>query len=417
MNTKMWKFVVILVAVALVGILVPMSGLADVSEPNRPDFTLLRGVIESMPEDGYIGEWQVAGIPLQVDENTFVSDRAGTPTDGRWVKVIGTPDGNGGINAEWVKVIDPMTFPSLVGRVDSVTDTTVIVAGITVQVDEETLWVGNIQEGGYARVLFEEQVDGTLVAIQVREMIPDDLPVPTVTATPIRVHITSFKGIIQEIPDGRVGTWRIGDREVMVTANTWIDEHKGPATEGALVKVWALQKEAGNLVALRIVVERSTEPVDMPYTHFIGIIETLPADGLLGTWVVSGHNVQVTAHTLVDARWGEPAVGDLVHVMGYLAANDEIIATRITVVKRHHLPIPTSTPSMTPQPPMPTHTPQPPHPTHTPQPPMPTHTPQPPHPTHTPQPPMPTHTPQPPHPTHTPQPPMPTYTPQPPGMP
>ena len=414
MTTKIWKFVAILVAVALVGVLVPMSGLADVAEPDQPDLALLRGMIETMPEDGYVGTWQVGGIPVQVDENTFVSDRVGTPTQGSWVKVIGAPDGNGGVNAEWIKVIDPMTFPSLLGQVDSVADTAMSVAGVAMQVNQDTLMVGNIQQGTYARVLYEEQADGTLMAVQVREMTPDGLPVPTVTATPVRVRVVSFKGTVQEIPDGRIGTWRIGDKDVLVTANTWIDEHKGPATEGALVKVLSLQNDAEDLVAIRIVVERSAVDVQMPYTHLTGVIEALPADGLQGTWVVSGHNVQVTANTLVDARRGTPEVGDIAHVVGYAAANNEIVATRITVVKHQQMPVPTATPSMTPQPPHPTHTPQPPHPTHTPQPPMPTHTPQPPHPTHTPQPPMPTHTPQPPMPTHTPQPPMPTHTPQPP---
>ena len=398
MKAVAWKYVAVLVVVALVGILLPMSGLADTTTPDVPDKAMLRGLIEAMPEDGYVGTWQISGIPVQVTEDTLVSDRAGTPAVGQWIKVIGTPDGNGGLNADWMKVIDPVTFPSLLGQVDEVSDSALTVAGISIQMDEDTLVVGDLQSGMYVHVSFEVQDDDSLLAVQIRAMDPDALPVPTVTVTPIRIHLITFKDIVREIPDGRVGTWLIGDRQVEVTVNTWIDEHKGQATVGALVKVLGYEEESGKIVAIRIVVERGAMPFEEPFTHFMGTIESLPAEGLQGTWVVSGHQVEVTANTLVDARRGTPEVGDWAYVMGYLMDTGVIRATRVTVVKRYHRPMPTVTPSMTPQPPHPTHTPQPPMPTHTPQPPMPTHTPQPPMPTHTPQPPMPTHTPHPPHP-------------------
>ena len=46
-----------------------------------------------------------------------------------------------------------------------------------------------------------------------------------------------FYGIIESRPDGKVGTWVVGERSVMVTEDTDLDEDHGPLKVGACAEV------------------------------------------------------------------------------------------------------------------------------------------------------------------------------------
>ena len=46
-----------------------------------------------------------------------------------------------------------------------------------------------------------------------------------------------FEGIIEYIPNGRIGTWVVGSREVVVTEATELEEDDGPLVIGACVEV------------------------------------------------------------------------------------------------------------------------------------------------------------------------------------
>ncbi len=403
MQGTMMKWGAILLIVALIGVALPLSGVAAFAG-TPSSMVALQGPVSSMPDEGYVGQWMVGGVPVQVDEDTYISERMGTPQVDTWVKVVGMPDGNGGIDARRIKVVDPKAFEEIVGKVTSVSDDALAVGGILLQKSEDTLVMGTLAVDKMAKVLYTEGEDA-LVAAQIR--MEDAIRMPTVT--PPAWHtpkaFVHFSGVIESLPEGGLGTWVISGRNVEVTVNTWVDEHKGQARVGARVRVRGLLDEDGEtVIALRITVEPSfahpTPP--RPYTFIQGPIESMPANGYVGDWMVGGRTVHVQPTTRMDTRWGQPAVGQNVAVWGYVNRDGSIDAVLVRVMRRWG---------------MPTHTPMPPHPTHTPQPPHPTHTPMPPHPTHTPQPPHPTHTPQPPHPTHTPHPPHPTHTPQPPHFP
>lgn len=51
-------------------------------------------------------------------------------------------------------------------------------------------------------------------------------------------------------------------------------------------------------------------------TKIHGTIEKLPKDGLIGTWVVKGRNVNVTKDTHIDARHGKIGLGVFIEVEG-----------------------------------------------------------------------------------------------------
>jgi hypothetical protein len=46
-----------------------------------------------------------------------------------------------------------------------------------------------------------------------------------------------FYGILETRPEGKVGTWVIGGREVAVTEKTKLEEDEGPLAVGACVEV------------------------------------------------------------------------------------------------------------------------------------------------------------------------------------
>jgi hypothetical protein len=53
----------------------------------------------------------------------------------------------------------------------------------------------------------------------------------------VAVADDDFFGIIENRPDGKVGTWVIGGRSVEVTKNTDLDEDNGPLKVGSCAEV------------------------------------------------------------------------------------------------------------------------------------------------------------------------------------
>jgi hypothetical protein len=62
-----------------------------------------------------------------------------------------------------------------------------------------------------------------------------------------------------------------------------------------------------------------------------GIVEVMPATGLIGTWQISGQTVQVTEATEIDQDMGALAVGTAVEVEGTPLPDGSINATELEV--------------------------------------------------------------------------------------
>ena len=153
----------------------------------------------------------------------------------------------------------------------------------------------------------------------------------TSTATPTRTQERQqidFKGLVQTRPTGRIGLWRIGDRDVAVDSSTRFDETKGPAVAGTLVEVVGYADSNGQILALRIKVENALA-TPVPTVKFIGAIQRLPATGLIGAWQVADRSVNVTASTQVLGNHARYVVGARVKVRGRQAADGSITATEI----------------------------------------------------------------------------------------
>ena len=66
-------------------------------------------------------------------------------------------------------------------------------------------------------------------------------------------------------------------------------------------------------------------------TEFVGVVETLPATGTVGTWQVSGRTVYVNEQTEIDLEGQALAPGLRVEVEGYTQPDGTIVAEQIEV--------------------------------------------------------------------------------------
>ena len=142
----------------------------------------------------------------------------------------------------------------------------------------------------------------------------------------------TFKGTIEIFPNapGFIGDWRVGGRAIHVTAGTQIETEFGPVAVGAFVEIKGTVRADGSIDATKIETKSNVAGGD-GRDEFKGMIESLPAGGLVGDWKVKGRTVHVTAATVIDQEHGRIAVGAVVEVSGTLRADGSLDATRIEV--------------------------------------------------------------------------------------
>jgi hypothetical protein len=66
-------------------------------------------------------------------------------------------------------------------------------------------------------------------------------------------------------------------------------------------------------------------------TDLDGVVEAMPADGMVGTWQIGGKTVQVTETTRIDQEMGELAIGVAVEVEGLAQPDGSIVASELEV--------------------------------------------------------------------------------------
>jgi len=141
-----------------------------------------------------------------------------------------------------------------------------------------------------------------------------------------------FYGTVQSLPAaGLIGDWVVSGRTVHVTAATFIKQKYGPVVVGAYVEVKGTQQADSSVSATEVEVKRSTGGSYGSYVKFYGTVESLPAAGLIGDWVVSGRTVHVTAATFIKQKYGPVAVGAYVEVKGTQQADSSVSASQIEV--------------------------------------------------------------------------------------
>lgn len=153
-----------------------------------------------------------------------------------------------------------------------------------------------------------------------------------------------FTGAIQSMPAGTLlGTWTIAGRTVVVLTTTVLKQELGGFAIGAIVEVHGTAGSDGTVTASVIEVKSGGAPGPLPPNNALevmGVVEALPASGLVGTWRVAGRSVIVGTATVLDAEHGAFAVGVTVEAKGTADASGALAATRIERVAGNGAAVP-----------------------------------------------------------------------------
>ena len=214
------------------------------------------------------------------------------------------------------------------------------------------------------------------------DVTTSDAGSPPVTdePTPSGDNLADFSGAVQNAPSGanRMGTWQIAGRTVHVSSSTAIEQAVGALGMGAVSEVegWTLPDGSVDAGWIRVLsgapgqatpapgaVSRtptatpgppnlgptllsapsatavpgqghgsaSQASVKPPAQHIVlrGWIESLPQSGVVGTWRVSGRNVNVSAATRIRQQHWALGGGAFVQVLGWQRPDGSIDAAQI----------------------------------------------------------------------------------------
>ncbi|MEZ4836230.1 MAG: DUF5666 domain-containing protein [Caldilineaceae bacterium] len=277
----------------------------------------LKGVVVDRPENGNIGQWNISGIMVTVNDQTEVRYHVSDLIPGAWVKVEGTADGSGGIVAGEFRATESRRYHKLEGILDSLNDQEVVVSGITLKLAENVKLEDDPTVGQPVEVKanYNEDEDMLYAFLIEGEQEDDD---------DYDHHDTRhFVGTIKQLPaDGMFGEWQVGRKTIVVTPSTVIHEHKGFVEEGARVRVEILKKrdrhDGGPYTAVKVVVLRGAhhdhhdddDDDHNRYVEFKGYIRDLPDEGLRGEWLVDETTVIVTEKTRLKGDRDEFAVDE-----------------------------------------------------------------------------------------------------------
>ncbi len=265
----------------------------------RPDLALVhfKGVIKSMPADGFVGEWIIhnddGDHPVQVSERTWIDEHAGEAKVGAPVQVEALRRADGSLWALRIKVIGdgaahvvrfrgPILYlpndPNFIGT--WLVGTQRVVVTSSTEIDQTE---GAVRLGAWVEVVGTQKNHDPVQALRIKVLArpevpptitrtprPTPTPRPTRTPTPTRtprptvtpvMQKVEFEGRIESRPRERIGLWRIAGRDVMVTMQTEIDQSHGPAEVGAWVKVEGWQvTNTGPVMAREIKVKAPPSP-------------------------------------------------------------------------------------------------------------------------------------------------------------
>ncbi len=270
------------------------------------------GRIDSFPA-ALIGEWVVdgvaytapAGAEFKQEDGAFavgvcVKIHANTTTTPATIREIETEreyrcsgdDQNGGSAGEGEVYGILQSFPAgLIGAWN--------VAGLTFTADSATEFKqrdGAFAVGGMVKVHFIITTAGDFYAREIETKGGDDHR---------GGHVY---GIVDSIPDGRVGVWRIGGIDYVATNTTRFEETQGALTVGARVRVKYALDNAGQRVAQKIETTTSTGGADDPsHLKVFGFVNQMPASGLVGAWTID--NVVYTATTATKFNENDGVIG------------------------------------------------------------------------------------------------------------
>ena len=282
---------------------------------NSPAMSL-RGQVSVLP-DGGIGEWIIGGQAFQVTADTTINDRGGPIVVDSWVQVVALQQGTT-LVAQRIRSIHALPAVEVMGALQAVSATQWTVSGVDIALNSDTIVNGEPRVGLLVQAASELQDDNSLLALRARVMWHEQGS---------GQEPATLTGLIEALPTaGLIGQWVVEDVTVVVGRNTRINQQAGLVAVGAEVRIVGQEVANGALAAREIVVVNS--PISGEAVRFGGVIETMPASGLIGEWMIGGQTVQVTAATqIVNPR--QMRVGARVQVTGLRQSSGVVIATEL----------------------------------------------------------------------------------------
>ena len=272
----MRRKVVWVAVLAVVGAMVlSQAAVAEDGGDNGTEFT---GVVESMPASGFVGDWVVSGTTVHVTDATEVNQEDATIAVGSTVKVEGTTETDGSVDASEIKAEndagdDEGGNVELHGVVQSLPDSGTtgdwVVSGVTVHVTDSTQVEA---DGGDSQGDESSDGSGTIAVGDSVEVKGLGQPDGSVTATKIEktdgsegdqdgnddTANVAVAGSAQSIPQtaGHLGTWKVSTHRVAVTRSTRIVRNGHRLGRGSHLKVFGSMRASGAIRASRVVVTR-----------------------------------------------------------------------------------------------------------------------------------------------------------------
>jgi uncharacterized protein (TIGR03437 family) len=144
------------------------------------------------------------------------------------------------------------------------------------------------------------------------------------------------KGLVQALPEaGTLGDWVIGGQLVTVGATTEIEADVDELLLGACLEAEGALTAGGALEAERISSDDDCggvgENPGAQKVEFTALVETVPTDGLVGSWVVGDWNVSTDDFTDFEGDEEGFQAGACVEVEGVLLANGIVRASEMEV--------------------------------------------------------------------------------------
>jgi SepF-like predicted cell division protein (DUF552 family) len=254
--------------------------------PPRPVRVRFSGRVDALPP-GLLGEWVIAGMPVEVSEDTTLKPKGYEPKVGDWAEVKAISNYEGPLVASQITLQDGSQIPEIPvefkGVIESVDESSLTVGGIIVRTDGDTATVGTPAVGLLAKVEGLLMPDGSVLAQQIQVLDPSEVR-------------TEFEGPIEQLPPFPYhGEWIIGGIRVLAKKSPL----GPPPRVGLHAEVTGVVDDDGLVHADAItVVDPSPDTIE-------GIVEHIDET----EWTIGGVVVTIHRNTLVDESRASAEVG------------------------------------------------------------------------------------------------------------
>ena len=327
------------VPVKVIGTVLPDGSIrarkVQTEKKDHVSFFEFEGAVQTLPANGFVGDWTIAGRTVHVTALTRVNTEDCPINVGSHVEVKGVVRADGTVDAVKIECDDADDDFEFTGIVTSLPNTAGFVGDWVVdgrrvhvtsatEIDTED---GLLSVGALVKVEGTRRADGSVDAteIEVERSATDVRPVPT-----FELH-----GFVESLPStpNLVGDWVVSGRTVHVTSATLLRPSASDIRVGSFVEVRGTLRTDNTVDASTVEVEHAEgngQPT--PYFALYGLVELLPSTAnFAGDWVVSGRTIHVTSSTQVLRENRPLVVGAFVKVVGTLRPDGSVDAVRVQV--------------------------------------------------------------------------------------